>query len=98
MSSETNLQLIQKIYENFGKGNIAGVLDELSDDIIWVDPGYVGNLYKGKRTGKAEVGNFFSVLNETLNITQFDIHGLTPNGNRVFVTGTIKGKARNTGK
>lgn len=93
-----NLQIVEQIYDDFGKGNISGVLNKLSNDIIWVDPGNLGNLYKGTRKGKSEVESFFKILGETIDVTSFDVINIIPNISQVIAIGKIGGKAKTTGK
>ena len=43
----TNTEIVQQCYVDFGQGNIPGLLNAMSENIIWVDPEQnVGNLYK----------------------------------------------------
>lgn len=35
MSADDNIKTIQTVYEAFGRGDIAGILDAVSEDIDW---------------------------------------------------------------
>jgi ketosteroid isomerase-like protein len=39
MEKDKSIQTVQQIYADFGKGNVEGVLNSLTDDITWSDPG-----------------------------------------------------------
>jgi ketosteroid isomerase-like protein len=34
-----NLQLVLEFYAAFGRGDIAGALNKLTDDVVWLIPG-----------------------------------------------------------
>ena len=35
----TNTEIVQGMYAAFGRGDVAGVINALADDIEWVSPG-----------------------------------------------------------
>jgi ketosteroid isomerase-like protein len=39
MSEQTNVAVVQQAYEAFGRGDIFGVLDLLTDDVVWTFQG-----------------------------------------------------------
>ncbi|MGE0449300.1 MAG: nuclear transport factor 2 family protein [Vicinamibacterales bacterium] len=58
-----NVGTVQRIYECFGRGDVAGVLDQLADDVEWeygVNSTDVPWLQP--RRGRADVANFFQAL------------------------------------
>jgi uncharacterized protein len=85
----TNKEIVQQCYADFGSGNIEGLLNALKDDIVWIDPGHVGNVYKGKRLGKEQVLDFFKNLSQEITITQFEVRSLSETGNKVFAEGFV---------
>lgn len=92
------LEVVQQCYADFGSGNVQGLLDALTDNVKWTDPGHVADLYVGTRTGKAAVADFFTKLNQHLNITQFDLEEFVAKGKKVVANGHVAGIARSTGK
>jgi ketosteroid isomerase-like protein len=38
MAESDNVALVGRIYEAFGRGDIAYILDQLTDDVRWVTP------------------------------------------------------------
>ena len=90
--------VVQQVYTEFGKGNVQGVLDLLTDDILWIDPGFPDIPYAGKRTGKAEVTDFFMKMGSTVEFTRFEPQLFVNEGNYVVVKGFFTGKNRATQK
>lgn len=86
-----NIQVVQRCYEEFGKGNPQGVLDLLSDDIVWINPGYPELPFSGRCTTKEEVMNFFIGLAQTSTLTRFEPREFYGDGNYVFVKGYMEG-------
>ncbi|MEK7253174.1 MAG: nuclear transport factor 2 family protein [Bacteroidota bacterium] len=92
------LEVVQQCYADFGVGNIPGVLNALTDDVKWTDPGHVGDLYVGKRVGKAAIADFFTKLNQHLDITELEVKEYIAKGKKVVSNGYFAGTARSTGK
>lgn len=94
----SNLQSVQGIYEDFGNGNIPGILDRLAADIEWerngVDHG-VPWLTPGR--GKAHVGEFFASL-AAVEITKFAPLNLLEGANQVIAVIDIELTVKATGK
>ncbi len=98
MEKEKNIQIVQQIYADFGKGNIEGILNSLTDDIIWSDPGYPEVPYAKKRTGKNEVVSFFNELAAAVSYSKFAPEEFYADKDAVIVKGSFAGKANSTGK
>jgi ketosteroid isomerase-like protein len=94
---KTNTEIVQQCYADFVNGNAAGILEALHDDIVWVDPGNVGNVYKGTRKGKTEVMEFFQQLPAEMNITRFDLLTLNECGDKVFAEGYVEANGIRSG-
>jgi ketosteroid isomerase-like protein len=98
----SNLKTVQGIYENFGRGDVPAILEELRDDVRWdvFDPPTTsvdGIAYLVPRTGKAGVAEFFAAV-AGLEIHGFEVANLLEGGNQVVaiihvdVTITATGK------
>jgi ketosteroid isomerase-like protein len=63
MPTDANTALIQDAYADFQKGDIASLLDRLTDDVVWTTP-YPPEIvpHGGSRTGKDGVRLFFEQL------------------------------------
>lgn len=62
MGADANLANTKKGYAAFSAGDIATVMDLISDDIEWITPG--NSAISGATHGKQELGAFFSRLAE----------------------------------
>lgn len=93
-----NIEIVQQCYAEFGNGNIPGILNLLSDDVKWVDPGAPDIPFAGTRTGKEAVSGFFTDMAATVTFTHFEPQHFYSDGNAVFVKGIFTGTANNTGK
>jgi len=76
------------IYEAFGRGDIPGLLEHISDDVQWeawadntAQKAGVG--WMVPRRGKASVAEFFQVIAEELDIQEFQVLSLMAGGNQV---------------
>ena len=98
MEKEKNIQTVQQVYADFGKQNVEGVLNSLTDDVSWNDGGYPGLPYGKKRNGKNEVMSFFMELGSTLAFTEFAPQEFYADNDAVIVKGSFAGKAIGTGK
>jgi ketosteroid isomerase-like protein len=60
VSEQENLEVVDKAYEAFGQGDVAGVLDLLAEDVHWSTPGPPEVIpYAGLRTGHEQVEGYF---------------------------------------
>src|SRR5881397_3719523 len=87
MTEQTNLAVIQQVYEAFGRGDIPEVLDTLTDDVDWHLQGPSAIPFAGPRGGREEVAEFFSTLGETLEFEQFEPRKFVAQGDMVVVLG-----------
>jgi ketosteroid isomerase-like protein len=94
----SNTGIVQQCYADFGSGNTEGIMNALADDIVWIDPGHVGKIYKGKRNGKAEIADFFNILPQEITMTKFDVFSFSEAGKKVFVEGHLEATANVTRK
>jgi hypothetical protein len=92
------LEIVQQCYADFSAGNIPGVLDALTDNVQWTDPGQVGDLYTELRDGKAAVADFFTKLNGHLSFTEFEVDEYIAKGKKVVANGHCAGTSKATGK
>ena len=71
MGAADNVKTVQAIYEAFGGGDVATILDRLTDDVDWaVEP--TGRApWNGLRQGKGDVADFFKAIAENSEVTEF---------------------------
>ena len=92
----SNAETVREIYEAFGRGDVAAILDKLDDTIEWETQAPVSGVpWLQSRRGKANVAGFFESL-APLKITRFEPHTVFDGGNKVFVL--IAFEATNQGK
>ncbi len=100
MSAEQNIQIAKKGYADFGRGDIAAILDSLDENVVWVVP-VVPNapgVPSGKYEGKAGVAQFFQHVAETWDFTAFEPKEYIASGDQVAVTGSYRAVAKATGR
>ena len=93
MSAEDNIKTIQSIYEAFGRGDVATILEGLADDIDWgTDSASRAAPWYGERHNKAQVGKFFEDFGSTMEVDEFT--PLTFTANDQDVQSIVKLRAR----
>ncbi len=97
MSETNNVELVKKGYEHFGSGDIEGLLNLFADDINWKTPTVENADYTGERSGKEEVTEFFSRLDESEEFSNFEPTEFIAQGDRVVVLGKSAGTVKPTG-
>lgn len=81
----SNVPTVQAIYEAFGRGDVAAILDRLDDAVEWETAVPVAEVpWLRARRGKAEVVGFFEAL-APLTITRFEPQTVFDGGDQVFV-------------
>ena len=82
MSAEANVQLVQEIYEAFGKGDLEFIVNSVTDDVDWGEEAAGDDApWWGRRTGKDGVSEFFAKLGEAVEVTEFSPESFTANDN-----------------
>ena len=74
MSAQSNITLIQNIYAAFGRGDIATVMEHLSNDVDWgVDAQASTEVpWHGTGKGRAFAAKFFEALGKEAVFTRFE--------------------------
>ncbi len=98
LTSVDHATVVAKMYDAFGKGDIAYIISQLADNCKWIGAGEGslphGGVYKGK-----DAVNFFKKLNESVEFNSFNplaIHNI--NDHEVVSFGNMTGTSRATGK
>jgi uncharacterized protein len=99
MSEQENVRTVMEAYSSFQNGDIEGVLQALSDDIVWITPGPPELMpVAGKRRGRHEVAEFFSTLGEQQDVELFEIQEYIAQGNKVIALIKYRGRVKTTGR
>lgn len=81
-----NTGTVLAAYGAFGNGNIAGVLDQCADDVVWDVSGHqMPGITKTVHKGKAGVGRFFTELGGAAQFTKFEPRRFFADGDMVIV-------------
>jgi ketosteroid isomerase-like protein len=96
-ATSTAVGLVRSLYEAFGRGDIAYILEHVAADCRWVAPGE-GIPNAGTYTGPEGAGEFFRKLNKSEQVLGFEPKEFFANGDDVVVLGTEQCKAIATGK
>jgi ketosteroid isomerase-like protein len=81
----SNTETVKAIYEAFGRGDLATILDKLDDAVEWEGTVPVADVpWLQARRGKANIVEFFQSM-APLQITRFEPHTLFESGDKVFV-------------
>lgn len=98
MEKEKNIQTIQHLYANVGRKSLPGVLESLTDDILW-EPPFTDEIPHTKlRIGKHKVTNFVIEMAAEVTYTEFVPQDFLADGDTVIVKGFFKGHANHSGK
>jgi len=98
MNEQQNTALIQTLYDAFARGDIQGILDNLTDDVQWGLEGPAIIPFAGRRTGQAEVQGFFEALATTQRDMKLNTERFVAQSNLVATIGRYSGTVTATGK
>ena len=90
----TNTEIVQGMYVAFGRGDVAGVINALADDIEWVSPGPSVIPFAGRYRGRDEVMNFFQKLAANCELDPFMPTQYVEQGDTVVALGSYAGRAK----
>jgi ketosteroid isomerase-like protein len=95
----SNVETVQAMYEGFGRGDIAAILDRLADDVGWdlEAPGHGVPLYE-PGTGKAHAQRFFETLARDFDVLRFEPQNFLSGGDQVAVPIDVEVKKRSNGE
>jgi ketosteroid isomerase-like protein len=89
--STDNAELLKTIYEAFGRGDIAAVLDVLDENIVWNAPAVLPHAMPV--SGRGDVPAFFGNLAATWEAFNLEIDDLVASGDRVCMIGRAGGRS-----
>ena len=97
--SQANIDLVQDLYGAFGRADVPAILGNLAEDVTWEAVGRPSDFPTfGPRAGVPAVLDFFVKVGENEDFTEFLPQSLHASGDKVFVLGHAKYKAKKTGK
>jgi ketosteroid isomerase-like protein len=99
MSADANIKTIMSAYEAFGRGDVAAMLELMTDDVDWAaeaDPAVAP--WHGVRHGKDAVAKFFAEFGSTMEVEEFTPVSIAANDTDVLTVVRFRARSRATGK
>ena len=97
MSENVNTQFVQRAYRNVETGDIASLLDQLAEDVLWELPEMANVPFAGTWRGRQQVRQFFDILAEAQDVVEFQPEDFFEKGNIVVVLGHFTMQVKATG-
>lgn len=97
MSEQQNLDTVRQCYAAFGRGDLDGILSLLDPHVAWRTPGPPDLPTAGLRHGVDAVRDFFGILLNTFEISNFVPKDFLVKGDIVVVLGTSLEGVKATG-
>ena len=98
MSEQQNIEVLQRAYEAFGRGDMETVLGQFHESIEWFSPGPADLPTSGMRRGRQQVADFFIMLDDLFEYERFEPKKFIAHGDDVVVLGEETFRVRATGK
>jgi len=99
VGAEDNIKTITAVYEAFGRGDVATILEALSDDVDWAaEADSTAAPWYGVRHGKDAVGAFFQAFGSAMEVEEFTPISIAANDSDVLTVVEHRSTARATGK
>jgi uncharacterized protein len=99
VSADANIKTITAVYEAFGRGDVAAILDAVSDDVDWAaEAASSAAPWYGVRHGKDAVAAFFSDFGSTMEVEEFTPVSFAANDTDVLTVVRFRARSRGTGR
>jgi ketosteroid isomerase-like protein len=99
VSADANIKTITTIYEAFGRGDVATILDAVTDDVDWAaEAASSAAPWYGVRHGRDAVTAFFSDFGSTMEVEEFSPVSFAANDTEVLTVVRFRARSRSTGR
>jgi len=99
MSADANIKTITGVYEAFGRGDVAAILDAVTDDVDWAaEASSSAAPWYGVRHGKDAVAAFFADFGSTMEVDEFTPVSVAANDTDVLTVVRFRARSRATGQ
>lgn len=99
MSQQDNLQVVQALYDAFGRGDMPAILDTLAEDIDWLFVGQPADVpFAGHRHGHDQMIEFFTIVAQTCEVLEWGPDEMIAAGDKVVSLGHERVKVKATGR
>lgn len=98
MSEKDNIKVVQKMYADFGEGDIASVLNAMATDVVWKQPPVGPDPFAGMICGRDQLGEWFAKLDAVSDVQAFEPKEFFSRRDKVVVLGYYRYRSKSTGK
>jgi len=99
VSADVKIKTIEQVYEAFGRGDVAAILDAVTDDVDWAaEATSAAAPWYGVRHGKDGVAEFFSAFGSAMEVEEFTPVSFAANDTDVLTVVRFRARSRSTGK
>ena len=99
MSADANIKTIMSVDEAFGRGDVAAILDAVTDDVDWAaEAASAAAPWYGVRHGKDAVAAFFADFGSAMEVEEFTPVSVAANDTDVLTVVRLRSRSRATGK
>lgn len=98
MDERANVRVVEGMFSSLQRGDLAGVLDRLSDDIEWRIAGPSELPYAGIHRGRDEVAKFFQTFGQAAEFEVFEPREYLAKGDKVVVLGHERQRIKASGQ
>jgi len=95
---DVNLEVVRRLYDCFGRGDLAALTALLRTDVDWTWNGPATIPYAGARRGHAGAATFFRSLADAVAIEQFELKNFIADGDTVVAIGDEKARVHATAR
>jgi len=99
VSEQQNLQTVREVYHGFIHGDLAAILKPMAEDVDWQIVGHYEKVpWPATWSGRHELGRYFTILAEALEVEVFQPDEFFSDRDTVLVLGHERMRARATGR
>jgi ketosteroid isomerase-like protein len=99
MTTDAKLDTVGQLYEAFGRGDVAAILDALTDDVDWAtETSSLVAPWYGVRHGKDAVSRFLDGFSSTMEVDEIKPVSFAANDTEVLTVVQLKARTRSTGR
>jgi len=98
MNEQKNIKTIQDIYAAFGRGDVAAIIAQLTDDVRWSSHFDKVVPWGGDFSEKGRVPRFFDAIFQSVDVDAFEPAEWVAQGDTVVSMGEFACRVRATGK
>jgi ketosteroid isomerase-like protein len=99
MGADVNIKTIEGVYDAFARGDVAWILDVVTDDVDWAtETATTVAPWHGPHRGKDGVSDFFAAFGSTMDVEEFVPVSFAANGDDVLTVVRFRARNRKTGK